>query len=122
MLGPTPSRADYPLKSGLANRFVLGPAKVVTGRVVAADSGQPLAGARVYCPIRSFIPGGPRDVASVVQRTDANGRFKLWSSLGEFPILHVEPPPRARFARVINTVDLDGRDSASVEIALPRRK
>jgi RNA polymerase sigma factor (sigma-70 family) len=120
VLGPTPSRADYPLRAGQANRFALRRAKLVTGRVVAADSGRPVAGARVYSPIRAFIGAGNRDVASVVDRTDADGRFRLWSSLGDYGLLHVEPPHGSGLAPVRGDLDLDGRDGASVEISLPR--
>ena len=115
----------WPVVPGAAGEWrdlgdlVLGRGLEVTGRVVAADTGEPLAGARIWAPRPG--PYGPGiawifgDLVEAVSGSD--GHFRL-SGLRAGPLLlRVDAPARARAHRDLLLDDEEPVDAGKIALA-----
>jgi hypothetical protein len=82
-------RTDAQQRTGEATRR-LAPARVLEGRITAADSGRPLAGALVVAHREGL--GGGTGINFVDGRADADGRYRIRPFLGNDLSIRVYPP------------------------------
>jgi RNA polymerase sigma factor (sigma-70 family) len=100
---------------------VLLPPRKVTGRVVAADTGKPLAGARVrvtaYLDTRDLNARGEAADGT----TDAGGRFTVSAYPGDSLVVEVFPPPGAPYTGTLRLAKWErGAVKQEMEFTLPR--
>jgi hypothetical protein len=113
----------------------LKPAQVIEGRIVAADTGQAVAGVKLSArlPGYAFNPGRftVLDYLGMAARTlppgsidgvsRADGRFRLRPPLGSKTILEVHPPAGSPYLAVCKEVDWsEGLVRQTLALALPR--
>jgi RNA polymerase sigma factor (sigma-70 family) len=113
----------------------LKPAQVLEGRILAADTGKPVAGVKLTAPLapRSFNPARftVPDYLSVSARalppgsidavSGANGRFRLRWPGGGTTALEIHPPPDSPYLAVRkNVVWSEGVVQQTLAVALPR--
>jgi RNA polymerase sigma factor (sigma-70 family) len=108
-----PERPEAPTRS-------LAPAHVLMGQVTYADTGRPVAGARLVVEARQdgryFNLAGASD-----GRTDADGRFRLLPYAGNFFTLFVHPPEGEPYLLLQKTVTVPrGERQQEVNLALQR--
>ncbi|MGD0766918.1 MAG: carboxypeptidase-like regulatory domain-containing protein [Tepidisphaeraceae bacterium] len=105
-------------KSGINLSLI--PGVILTGRTIAADNGNPIAGV----PVEIRGPAYPRD-SNYVQSvsTDANGAFTARVAPGEQLVYVASSTPADGFARPSpdsKTITIPDGQTASVEFRLPR--
>jgi RNA polymerase sigma factor (sigma-70 family) len=121
---PNFARADVPWRPGqklgpTGDVIRLTQSKEVVGRVTAAKTGAPIAGARVGHPTRISVPNSPAGLICVIEKTDAQGAYRLVPRRVEMLPIVVVPPVGSGFASEGKEANLDGATRAVVDVTLP---
>jgi RNA polymerase sigma factor (sigma-70 family) len=120
---PDYARADAPRLVGKATQLTvhLRPPKTVTGRVVAGDPPKPVAGTVVGYEVVRLL-GKERRTPLVLHPVGPDGTFKIPVPRVDYVNLHAIPPTGSPFRQAVEQVELNDKEQADVELALPVAK
>jgi RNA polymerase sigma factor (sigma-70 family) len=94
------------------------PPKWVTGKITAAESGKPVAGAKIGYPARFSATDVPGQKPFIFYPVGRDGTFKIAVPSGDDVLLRAVPPAGVRLHESVQLVDLDGQQEAEAAFAL----
>ncbi len=100
--------------------IALQPARIISGRVTYADTGKPVAHARVSVT-GNDLSQPVREPRPFLSETDAEGRFRTNAGPGDTVNVAASPPERQPYLLAIKFIDWPkGAIAQTVDLALPR--